>query len=321
MNGTRRVFHIGGSKAVADALRVAVGAEFHSGPPVGLQPGDALVIEANATGGELPGGNAFTACRTFKERRGIAVFLVLAADDAYGAGLARFCLADGVLVIDPKLGLQGLEQLGGGAAERPRRSVDDLLHKAEAAMQANGGRAISALQRLLHWERQDTLLHRLQDPETGLFDGPYASLKLDEEFKRAMRMHLPLSLILLEMGVEVAALPPPGPDRRELLAEVASVFLNECRDIDVLSRFTETTFLFLLPGTGPDGGAILARRMIQALRERPFASGISLDPRAGLVAVPATGINDRRAFVAVAEACLERALAGVGDGGLCTSWE
>jgi GGDEF domain-containing protein len=317
----RRVFFAGADPGLSAALRSAVGADLQPGPPSDLRQGDVVVIDAAGPGNGLPGGNAFSSARAFKERRGVAVFVVIAADDMYGTGIARFCLADGVLVWHPRKGLQGSEQLGGGPAQRPRRSVDELLRKAEAALQADGSRAVSALQRLLHWERQDTLLHRLQDPETGLFDGPYASLKLDEEFKRATRMHLPLCLILLDMAVAPAALPPQGPDRRELLAEVASVFLNECRDIDVLSRFTETTFLFLLPGTGADGGTILARRMIRALRERPFASGVRLDPRAGLVAIPATGIADRRAFVAIAEACLERALAGSGDGGVCSSWE
>ncbi len=319
----RRICFLGGTAAIRAALTAALG-PLRDGLPPDPGPGDLVVLEAGAGpqhfGGEL-GGNAFSACRRLKERRGVAVHVVVAADDPYGAGIARFCLADGHLPWDPRTGLQGLDDLAPAASRRPRRSVDDLLRKVESAMAEDGGRARSALQRLLHWERQDTLLHRLQDPETGLFDGPYASLKLDEEFKRAQRMHLPLSLVLLDIGVAEDRLPAAGPDRRQLLAEVASVFLNECRDIDVLSRFTETTFLFLLPGTGPDGAAILTRRMIAALRDREFVEGVGLSPCAGLAAVPATGIPDRRGFVAVAEACLERARQGAGDGGLCLSWE
>src|SRR5204862_187194 len=115
--------------------------------------------------------SAFSDVRAALERRGVALTggeigyvptNRTAVADVDGTGIARFCLADGVLVWDPHKGLQGSEQLGGGTAERPRRSVEELLRKAEGALQADGGRAVSALQRLLHWERQDTLLHRLQ---------------------------------------------------------------------------------------------------------------------------------------------------------------
>ncbi len=99
------------------------------------------------------------------------------------------------------------------------------------------------------------------------------------------------------------------------------MFLNECRDIDVLARFTETTFLFLLPGTGLDGADRVALRMLHSLREREYGAGTRLDPKAGLVTVPATGISERRSFLARAEACLRVAQQGGGEGGLCTCWE
>lgn len=319
--GVGRAFHVGSSSGLREALAVLLGRPVLAGPAPELRAGDVVVVESSAPAQDLPCGNAFTACRAWKEQRGVAVYLALSPDDRFGPGLARFCLADGHVVWDPARGLVATADLGPARARAPRRSVDQLLERVERSMAGDGERAVSALQRLLHWERQDTLLHRLQDPETGLFDGPYASLKLDEEFKRAQRMHLPLALILLDMGLAAAELPVAGPARRELLAEVASVFLNECRDIDVLARFTETTFLFLLPGTGADGAAVLARRMLDALAERSFAGTVRLQPSAGLAVVPASGVADRRTFVAVAEACLERARSGAGDGGLCTSWE
>ena len=91
--------------------------------------------------------------------------------------------------------------------------------------------------------------------------------------------------------------------------------------IDVLARFTASTFLFLLPGTGPDGALVLARRMLQSLRERTFAEGVRLQPYAGMAWTPQSGITDRKAFLLCAEACLERARSGVGDGGVCGSLE
>ena len=69
------------------------------------------------------------------------------------------------------------------------------------------------------------------------------------------------------------------------------------------------------------GAEVLAQRMLKALRERQFGDGLQLDPRAGLCTVPATGIGDRRTFLASAEQALRRARETGGDGGLCVSSE
>ena len=97
------------------------------------------------------------------------------------------------------------------------------------------------------------------------------------------------------------------------------MFLNECRDIDVLARFSPEVFLFLLPGTGAEGAKVLSERSVASLRERLQAL-VSARPAGGLASVPSGDISDRKRFVAVAEACLERA-GGDGAGGVCTSWQ
>jgi GGDEF domain-containing protein len=318
-----RIFHVGSDPRVRAALATA----WHQPvlPTVAaLRAGDVVVIEASgafAGRTDVPGGNAFSACRAFKEQPGVRVFVVVGNDDPYGDGLARFALADAVLPWDPSRGQLDLEHASPGPRTPPAvlRKVDDLLARIESGMADHGEKASSALHQLLRLEREDTLLTRLQDPETGLFDGPYASLKLDEEFRRAKRFHLPLSLLLLDLGAD--AVPAAGPERRAVLAEAAAVFLNESRDIDVLARFTATTFLFLLPATPPDGAAALGRRMLTALRQRRLGGDIHLQPSAGLASMPHAAIRDRKGLLAVAEACLIKARAGGGDGGLCVSWE
>lgn len=317
MTGPRRCLHFGPTAAVRQALARMF--EVIDGDADAVHKGDVVVLETVAAPADLPGGNAFSACRAFKDRPGVAVYVVVDAHDAYGRQIARFCLADGSLVWDHDQGLLGLEELAAPQPSGSNRKIDALLARFEGALAGGDEKSQSALQRLLQWERQDSLLTHLQDPETGLFDGPYAVFKLDEEFRRAIRFHLPLTMVLLDIGN--VPLPVEDAARRTLLAEVAAVFLNESRDIDVLARFTATTFLFLLPGTPAEGAAVLARRMLANLRARPFGDGVQLRPCAGLVAVPATGIRDRKAMLMVAEACLEAARQGQGDGGLATSWE
>lgn len=310
------------------ALREQIGAWSGQAPshdPVATAvAGDVVVVDAKA-GGEvaaaLPFGHTFAGVRALKQVAGLSVYVVVDADDRAGVQLAQFCLADGVLTWHDAERRLDAGAIAGGTQPRaravPRRpSVDELLRRVEGHVGAQAAHD-SALQRLLQFERDDRLLHRLQDAETGLFDGPYATLKLDEEWKRAMRFHQPLALLLVDLGAGYAMLPED--DRRALLAEAAGVFLNECRDIDVLARFSPSVFLLLLPGTGPDGAEVLARRALAALNER-LPAGAGLLPTAGLCTVPHADIPDRRSFLAVADACLRKA-AAAGTGGLCTSWQ
>ena len=319
-----RLFWVGTTKAVREKLQEGLGRPVDEGIPLDPSPGDLVFLEVFADLGSLPavpGGNAFSACRALKEDTRVRVFAVLREADPYSAEIARFCLADGVLEWDGKE-LKGMDQVREKMTpHRQRVSVDALLARLERELKSDEGRQASAIQRILHRGTEDPLQEVLTDPDTGLYTGQFASFKLDEEFKRSSRFHQPLSLILVDIGDVAGALPEDGAQRRELLADVASVFLNECRDIDVLGRFTETTFLFLLPGTGLDGADRVASRMLHSLREREYGAGIRLDPKAGLVTVPATGIGERRAFLARAEACLRVAQQGGGEGGLCTCWE
>ena len=321
---TKRWFHVGEDAGVRDAIAAFLGSKAATEPLAQAVAGELVVVEAFADfrkRAEAPGGHAFSLVRALKDKRGPMVFVVVRKGDTNGRMVARFCLADGSLAWDGTK-LEGIEELAWDRRSRPRRSVDELLAQFEAKGR-DPGRANSAVHRLAHWEREDHLMHHLQDPATGLFDGPYAALKIDEEFKRATRFQLPLSLVLLDIGAQDAKgkdLPVDGEARQALLADIASVFLNESRDIDVLSRFTESVFLFLLPGTGTDGAAVLARRMLAGLRSRPF-EGHDLVPHAGIATVPAAGLPDRRAFLAAAEVCLRRAQGGEGADGLSTNWE
>jgi hypothetical protein len=56
-----------------------------------------------------------------------------------------------------------------------------------------------------------------------------------------------------------------------VLGRLASIFLGASRDTDVLGpASTCASFLFLLPNTGPDGAAVMARR----IREAADAEGL-----------------------------------------------
>jgi GGDEF domain-containing protein len=323
-DATTTWFWAGERAAVRAALTAALGAPPVAAATATAAAGDLVVVDAAAAAtcfadlvaAGLVGGHAFAAVR-WLERRGCRVYVVVDEGDQIGPELARFCLARGALRWQPETAAIDVGELGPdrGAAGRP--SITALLQRVEREL-ARSGEVENTVERLLRFERDHSPLERLQDPETGLFDGPYATWKIDEEWKRAMRFHQPLSLLLLDLGPGFAALAPAA--RRAVLADAASVFLNECRDIDVLARFLPSTFLFLLPGTGSEGAVVVARRMLDALAQR-LAAVSGLAPAAGIATVPARDIPDRKALLLVAEACLRRAQSHGGASRVATTWQ
>jgi GGDEF domain-containing protein len=316
MANGRRWFWIGSRAAVRDAVAAALGEQPTTASPEDVSSGDLVVADLLADASvcaALPSGYVLGAVRAWKDVPGVAAYVVVAHDDRIGAQLARVAGADGVLRLQADGRVDGRD-LAPPAPTR-RAPVDELLARLEPRLQQAG--PDSPLQRLLRFEHEDSLAQRLQDAETGLFDGPYAALKLDEEWKRAHRFRQPLSLLLLDLGPKVAQL--GDTERRLVFAEAAGVFLNECRDIDVLARFAPTVFLFLLPGTAPDGAEVLAKRIVASLQQR-FAGRSDVGPVCGVCSVPSNDVPDRRAFLVLAEACLERARQA-GAGAVCPSWQ
>ena len=315
MEGSQRWFWVGSREPVRAQLAALFSTAATNEPIERASAGDVVVVEAQAAEcTALPSGHAFGGVRALKDR-GLSVYVVVADTDRVGEQLARFCLADGVLRWNADKGQLDVAELHASPRSPGRTSVDELLRRLEAEPNARG--RDSALQRLLRFEREDSLSNRLQDPETGLFDGAYATLKLDEEWKRAMRFHQPLSLLLLDLGPRLHSLDEAT--RQRTLAEAAGVLLNECRDIDVLARFAPTVFLLLMPGTGPDGAEVVSKRILATLNQR-FGGAHGLRPAGGICSVPSSEIPDRRSFLAVAEACLRRAEAS-GAGGVSSTWQ
>ncbi|MFT4841188.1 MAG: GGDEF domain-containing protein [Planctomycetota bacterium] len=314
---TKRWFWVGSRPEVRDALTAALGSGPTDASVVDAADGDLVVVDPQADSAAMAGmphGHAFSGVRALKLRRGVAVYVLVDTGDAIGVQLTRFTLADGVLMWNVEQQDLNTDELRSGALSQRRPSVDDLLARLQGEAGAHGQE--NSIQRLMRFERDDSLLTKLQDAETGLFDGHYATLKLDEEWKRSHRFHQPLSLLLLDLGFQGEI---SDVERRAGLAEAAGVFLNECRDIDVLARFSESVFLFLLPGTGAEGAQVLANRILGSLKER-LQGQVAANSAGGLCTVPSADIANRKSFVAVAEACLTKAKAA-GTGVVCSSWQ
>lgn len=200
--------------------------------------GDVLLLD-----GRMRDVNVYEACRRLAGQTRCRTYVVVDAGNTLAESIARFCGATGALPRPLTAAvLRAALERSAPAAERPdeRRSQGRAPELPEALLKDLAG------------DTDSKLLAAVTDPETKLFNFAYLTFKLDEEFKRAQRFEQPLSCVML--GFEGQASEP-------VLRQLAGIFLVASRDTDVLGRFDENSFLFLLPNTGQDGAEVMARRV------------------------------------------------------------
>jgi len=241
-----------------------------SSPPVA---GDVILLDA-----WLQGVNVYEVCRRLTGRTKCRTFLVVDAGNDLAEPIARFCGATGVLPrpVAPSTLRIALDVTAAPPSllphdDRERQSFD--LPEALLVDITTG-------------KRDERLIDALIDPETGLFNYSFLNYKLDEEFKRAKRFDQPLACVML--GFE-------GQADEEVLRELAAIFLESSRDTDTLGRFDESSFLFLLPNTGPDGATVMAYRVAEHAEQRELADlvGDPVEFSVGISSYPHPAIQKR----------------------------
>jgi len=270
---------IDGWRFVADETRAAL----ETRPPTS---GDVLILDANASD-----ANVYETCRALIGRTGCRTFVLTDADAKVAEGIAHFCGATGVL--PRKLNVASLRRALGVA--EPRAALP-------AATRSKAARKpVFPKSRLRDMSGSiDThLVNAITDPETNLFNYAFLNYKLDEEFKRAQRFGQPLACVLVGSDGECST---------QTLRELAGIFLSASRDTDVLGRFDQTSFLFFLPSTGPDGARIMAERVVEQAQRQKLCDllGDPLGLAVGIASTPHAKIQRRedlfaavrRAFVA-----------------------
>ena len=274
-----------------------------SAPPA---PGDVLILDD-----WLKDGNVYELLRTLSGRTKCRTFVLTESGNHLAEPIARFCGATGT--IERPLTATKMEiAFGLSAGPRPKGPADHRVVTGEAdfmlpeALLAEiAGSAHDAGSRDAE-ERDSGLMKALIDPVTGLFNYSFLQYKLDEEFKRARRFNGPLACAML--GFESQA-------SDDVLRELSSIFLSASRDTDVLGRFDENSFLFLLPNTGPDGAEIMAQRVANTAEDRRFLDlvGDRIELAIGIANYPSPDISQRdELYAAAREAFLEARHAGGG---------
>jgi diguanylate cyclase (GGDEF)-like protein len=127
---------------------------------------------------------------------------------------------------------------------------------------------------LLHLLRQraDTLILRLDeaaktDPLTGLANRRGFDLMFDEELYRAQRTGRPLTLMLVDVDGLKTINDEYGHAAGDVALRLVADVLRAQRRTDRSARLGGDEFAVLLPDTGADGAAMLAKRVVASVRE------------------------------------------------------
>ncbi|MEM8711422.1 MAG: GGDEF domain-containing protein [Planctomycetota bacterium] len=309
LSGAKAAIDSANESQAEDALagwnveQVSTWRELVEAPPA---PGDVLLVDS-----WLKDRNVYELLRQLSGRTKCRTFVVVEDGNHLAEPIARFCGATGV-VTRPVNGSKLRSVMGLSAGPRPSISTDGrgqetaefVLPEAILAQIAEVDPALAGAVRPA--VEENPLMKAAIDPVTGLFNYSFLAYKLDEEFKRARRFNAPLAVAML--GFESQA-------SDDVLRELSAIFLAASRDTDVLGRFDENSFLFLLPNTGPDGAEIMARRVADTAEERRLMDlvGDRIEVAIGIANYPSPDIERREDLYAAArEAFLDARHAGGG---------
>ena len=223
-----------------DLLAVERGEAFEAEPP----PREHVLL---VDGRSRP--NAYELCRRLARTARCRIFVVTDESNEVAEPIARFSGATGVLSVPMTTG------------ELRRVLETEGLRGPLPSEERGEGRVPVLPQELLRdlqGKADERLIAALVDPETQLFNYAFLNYKLDEEYKRADRFGQPLACVMLGYETEVS---------EPVLTELAGIILSSSRDTDILGRFDATSFLFLLPNTGPDGAKVMASRVEEQAAE------------------------------------------------------
>jgi diguanylate cyclase (GGDEF)-like protein len=110
------------------------------------------------------------------------------------------------------------------------------------------------------------------DPLTAVYNRRYLDRRLGEEFMRARRHGLPLSILLFDIDHFKQINDTHGHQAGDrALALFARHVAKHLREPDVLARYGGDEFMVIAPHTDHDGALVLALRMRESLASAPFS--------------------------------------------------
>ena len=146
-------------------------------------------------------------------------------------------------------------------------------------------------------QANERMAHLIQfDEKTQLFNYRHFMERLADEFKRARRYALPLTLLMLDVDHFKNVNDRYGHVAGDgVLREFGRIMVRSARETDVIARYGGEEFVILLPHTTAAHGQRLADRIRRSTETHPFGGGDGQGPirvtvSAGVATYP---INDR----------------------------
>jgi len=238
-------------QAVSSVTCFSDAAELAAAKPEGLVVVDPLAV--------APQSVHEWALPFLREHRSL-LFLLTRGETTDADGLARFVGAQGAVSV-PVPVADLAERLASPFGVPLAQSARELPKVDTESLEENLGAKLDAILGQEETGGGESFVQSITDPETGLYAYEYWEHRLEEEFKRSSRFRSPLGLAAFRVESMV---------EDEKLLDVASVILLDTRDVDVVTRFDESTFLALLPHTGPEGVRLFAERVVDGLRKLKF---------------------------------------------------
>ncbi len=222
-----------------------------------------------------------------------------------------------VLVLSERAGVDArVSGLRAGADDvivRPHRE-EEVLARLEAMLR------IKSSQDALEAARADLERLSITDPLTGLFNRRYFQYRLEQEVERARRQGGPVSVLMIDLDHFKRVNDRHGHRAGdEALRMIGDLLVRELRRPDVCTRWGGEEFAVILPGTDESGAAVVAKRLLRAIRASARLSAVRIgvpDGRPetvrvtaslGVAAYPSEAVATPEQLVQRADAAMYRA--------------
>ncbi len=139
------------------------------------------------------------------------------------------------------------------------------------------------------------------DGLTGLFNRRQFDHALGEEFNRAKRYNLPMSLLLFDVDHFKRFNDEHGHDQGDRVLQAIGKEMHEyCRDIDHPCRYGGEEFCAIMPSTDLNGAKLAAERLRQRIEDL-LIDGLKVTISIGVAIYPHPGINSAEEMVKKAD--------------------
>jgi diguanylate cyclase (GGDEF)-like protein len=164
-------------------------------------------------------------------------------------------------------------------------------------------------------ERQ--LIDVITDSETGLLNGTFFRLRMEEEFKKSGRFGWTYTLLVIDVdGLDTIERDKGHAALETAVLDIAGEILTASRDVDLSGRLASNRFAMLLPGTPAEGARTMVQRVMVDVLDKV---GPAIRLAVGLSEAPQEKLGSADAFMAHAAKGCEIAR-GQGDNQIAT-WD